>query len=146
MLNSQSSGGIIHTRALRLVFDRDGSDIRLVEAIPVEMVVPPSDRLADDEDVAGFWISLYDEGGSIAYRRVMSNPLGDELEVYTGDPEQPFKRVRIPEPKLQFEVIVPDLPEARAVGLFASLPLSDRNVERARQVARFELPTRDRAE
>lgn len=134
--------------ALRLVFEREGGEIRLLESIPLDMVVPDGDPLEDGSELAGFFVCLYDDGGSLLYRRALASPLFDEAEVFTGEEDRPFVRVPLPEAKVQFDVVVPN-PRARAeVELLASPPVPAESADsieqesrdlRARPVARFAI-------
>jgi hypothetical protein len=109
------------TRALRLVFERRGKDVRLLEAIPLDVVVPPGDPLdVDDAEHAGFAVRLYGDDGALVYRRVMHDPLAREAEVWTGDPERPWERVPVTDATVVFDVVVPNAADAPEVELVAS--------------------------
>jgi hypothetical protein len=128
-------------KALRLVFERIGKEVRLVETIPIDMVVPPGDDLdVDDTQRTGFAVRVYGEDGNLTYRRLMADPLALEAEVYTGDPDQPWERRPIEEDYVQFEVVVPNTGEDIEVELIASPPRHGPEYEPARLITR--LPVR----
>jgi hypothetical protein len=53
-------------RALRLIFERTGDEVRLLDAIPIDIVVPRSGDLeVDDTERAGFAVRLIGEDGSL---------------------------------------------------------------------------------
>ena len=123
-------------RALRLVFERTGAEVRLLDAIPIDIVVPRSGDLeVDDSERAGFAIRLIGEDGSLIYRRAMADPLGLEAEVYTGNPDAPWERVPIPQRTVRFDIVVPNTGGDDEVELVASPPRRGRE-DRGREVAR----------
>jgi hypothetical protein len=140
--------------ALRLVFERTGDEVRLLDAIPIDIVVPPSDDLAvDDTARAGFAVRLIGEDGSLVYRRAMADPLALEAEVYTGDPtapgispsaaDVPWERVPVQQDTVRFDIVVPNTGGDDEVELVASPPRRGRE-DRGREVARPVLRSRVR--
>ena len=81
-------------RALRLIFSYKGSKATLESRQEIAMTVPPSDRTYEYEQQSGFWFELRDAQDRVLYRRVMRNPMEEELEAPSGDPSRPFTRVR----------------------------------------------------
>jgi hypothetical protein len=136
---------------LRVTFRIDGEQIEIIDRERVAMMLPPSDELEADLPRSGFWYELQDSDGNPLYRRMTSNPMSRQVEVPTGDPEQPLAYQEVERLSRVFSVIVPDVPEGRSVVFFASRPesvadlsqvpsdlfLHDRAFE-AREAARFE--------
>jgi hypothetical protein len=126
--------------ALRLVFERTGDEVRLLDAIPIDVVVPPGGDLeVDDAERAGFAVRLIGEDGSLVYRRAMADPLAREAEVYTGDAYAPWERVPVQQDTVRFDIVVPNTGGDDEVELVASPPRrgrEDRGREAARRVFR----------
>lgn len=107
-------------RSLRLTFSYEGSDVRLVSMKSIEMLSPPSDPIQTQEGQAGFWYELRDAEGLTLYRRVIQNPIKFASEVRSDNPKRPLEWRKVIEPRGDFVLIVPDLPQAKTVKLFSS--------------------------
>ncbi|MBH1938792.1 hypothetical protein I5Q34_31805 [Streptomyces sp. AV19] len=125
--------------AVRLIFEYEGTDIRLVSRQRVEMVPPPGDPLHPEQDLHGFWVEVRDAGLHPLYRRVMHPPVRHDAEVFSDDPERSLARVPVDEPKGAFAVLVPDLADADHIALVSSPPAPGATAAPATEVARFAL-------
>jgi len=138
--------------ALRVTFRVDGEQIEMIDQERVAMVVLPSEDLEQAAPRSGFWHELQDGDGNPLYRRMMGDPLPRQVEVPTGNPEQPLAWQGVERLSGVFSVVVPDVPEGRSVVFLASRPESVEDVSRtapelllhrrafeAGEVARFEL-------
>jgi hypothetical protein len=91
---------------------------------------------------------------------VLHDPVRSSREVYPERPSDQFARVAASAPQGSFDAVVPDLPDAQAVAVFASLPeppppgeseeaaaarVRFGHTRPARQIARFPLPREDGA-
>lgn len=131
--------------ALRLIFERRGDDVSLVDSVPVDMVVPPSDDLdVDDTTLSGFAVRVYSADGELVYRRAMADPLAREAEVYTGDPDRPFVRQAVDLDLVQFEIVVPNTDTDVDVELLASPPRDGPKARSARPLKRVRVRARKR--
>jgi hypothetical protein len=128
-------------KAVRLIFSYDGNHVQLISQQPVEMTLPPSDLVSDQEGQQGFWAELKDEKDQTLFRRVMHNPMSGDIEVFSNDPKQTISRHTIPSPKGVFVVVVPDTAETHAVTLSSSTRSgpSALATQPSREIARFEL-------
>jgi hypothetical protein len=114
----------------------EGEQVHLVSQQSAEMVLPPSDQVQDLQEQKGFWYELRDACDRPLYRRVMHNPMQQDLEVFSDDPEQSIARQPAPNRKGVFVVVVPDTEEGRTV----TLSSSRHQVEQpATEIARFAL-------
>ena len=124
-------------RSVRMTFRFQGGDIELVDRREVDTVAPPSQeapRRAQAEQ-SGFWVELRDAEGREIYRRVMRNPIRVAAEVPDG--EGGFTNKVSVAQSAMFSLLVPNLPEATELALFAS-PLDRPHLpEPAREVARI---------
>jgi hypothetical protein len=106
-------------RAIRLIFEYEGDEVRLVSRQRVEMYVPPSDDVKGYEE-RGLWGEVRRADGAALYRRALSDPMPRTVEVFSNDPEQTIVRVPIERPSGTFVVVVPDLDEADHLALTSS--------------------------
>jgi hypothetical protein len=122
-----------------MVFSFDGDQVSLVSQESVEMVVPPSDTIPSAAGQKGFWYELRDAQDRPLYRRVMHQPMREDVEVFSDDPKQTVARQPAPDRKGVFVVLVPDVAEGHTVTLSSS-PRSVRLAhEPAKEIARFAL-------
>jgi hypothetical protein len=112
-------------RATRLTIEYDGDDLKVVATQSVKMIVPASDDRYGLEGRSGFWIELRSEDAECLYRKVMPEPMADQMEAPSGDPEKPFTRTPPQRAKGVFTVLIPELAEARQLCLCSS-PRTDR--------------------
>ncbi|CAM5386167.1 hypothetical protein SGRIM128S_09626 [Streptomyces griseomycini] len=83
---------------VRLIFEYEGTDIRLISRRRVAMMPPPSDPLREREDAQGFWVEVRDAQQRPLYRRVMCDPVRRDVEVFSDEPEYSIARVPVDEP------------------------------------------------
>jgi hypothetical protein len=126
-------------KAVRMIFAFDGEHVHLVSQQAVEMVLPPSDPVQGVEGHKGFWYELRDAQDRPLYRRVMHNPMQEDVEVFSDDPKQSVARQTVPNRKGVFVVVVPDTEEGHVVTLSSSPRRVQRAHQPAREIARFAL-------
>ena len=147
-------------RAIRWTFSYVGGQVTLQAATRLAMRALPSHDTFGYEQHAGFWIELRDSANRVVYRRVLHSPMRHDVEVYPEAADQQFSRSVVDEPRGSFDVVTPDLPTARAITLYASLPepappnetetarqariVSSRSTP-ARLIAQFTLPQEEGA-
>jgi hypothetical protein len=107
-------------RALRLTFRYSGMKAELTARQPVDMTVPPSEPKVLEGDRWGSWIELRDAKNRVLYQQILHDPLPVDAEA-PGEPDQgQLLRRPIDQPEGVFEVIVPNMAEARTLRLYAS--------------------------
>lgn len=106
--------------AVRLTFTYEGDEVRLVSRQPVEMIIPPTDALSGYEGEQGFWVEVRSGQDETLHRRIMDDPLRQDVEIFSPDPEQSVARTPVEKPSGIFTVLVPDLEEADHVTLMSS--------------------------
>jgi hypothetical protein len=141
----EPAGDKLRNRALRLLFQYEGDDVKLVSVQPVKMLAPPPQALIPTCGERGSWFELRDREGKPLYRRAFENPMARDLEVLTEDPERPLGRIKVERPSGTFFLVVPNVPEARKVLLSTSRLPQERVAGRAEAVAdravqEFDLP------
>jgi hypothetical protein len=84
------------------------------------MIAPPSVTAAPRSGQSGYWVELRDAAGDLLYHRALSNPIRADVEVYSDDPRQTLTRIPMAAPEGQFEVLLPDLPDAHTFLFFGT--------------------------
>ena len=107
---------------VRLVFEYEGDDVRLLSRRRVDMLAPPSDTLKGHERQQGFWAEVRSADGSTLYRHVMPDPVRRDVEVFSNDPEQSISRVPVDRPVGVFTLLVPETKGAEYLALVRSAP------------------------
>src|SRR5438093_13462008 len=83
-------------KAVRMIFSFDGEHVHLVSQQSAEMVLPPSDPVHGNEGRSGFWYELRDVENRPLYRRMMHNPMREDVEVFSNDPKQTITQQIVP--------------------------------------------------
>ncbi|XVU29036.1 hypothetical protein ACQPZJ_18820 [Actinoplanes sp. CA-054009] len=120
--------------ALRLVFEYDGDDVRVVSRQRVEMTIP---AVLDAE--AGLRAELRTADGGVLERRALP-PIPADVEVFSPEPGRTVERMPVSRPSGVFTVLVPDLPGADHLALVDD-PGGPDETRRVREIAR--VPLRD---
>lgn len=130
-------------RALRLLFEYEGDNVKLVSVQRLNMKAPPPQAPPPDTPGHGAWFELRDAQGKSMYRRGIHDLLSGDLEVLSDHAERPLARVRPAQKRGVFYLVVPDIPEARSVAL-NSIPVpgagAAKGAELKAQVHQFDLP------
>jgi hypothetical protein len=127
-------------RALRLTFEYEGSNVKLISTQSVEMMLPPTQPLEKHENETGFWFTLSNAQGKPVYRRTIHQPIAYDREVFSNDPKQPsVQRIPIDKPKGTFVMLVPDVPEARIVQLYSHPLTVGGRGQATSEIGRFEI-------
>jgi len=99
-------------RALRLIFEQRGDELKLVSTQRLNMVVPPPQALVPKRDTHGSWFELRDREGRPVYRRTIDNPQ-QGIEVVADGPGEALHRIDEDTGVRAFFVVVPDIVGAR---------------------------------
>jgi hypothetical protein len=125
--------------ALRMRFAYEGGKVRqLPDVQRVEMLAPISPVELPREKVhGGFWVELHDADERVLYYQVLNNPIRPMLDDYS--PDGTIRAVPNRNRAGEFELLIPDMPEAQTLVMFSS-PLDRRRALRpATELARFDL-------
>ena len=140
--------------ALRVTFEYEGAQVRMISRQRVEMTSLPSHARDGYERHVGFWYELRDATNKTVYRRVIHNPIQADYEVFSS--EGSVARRPIANPRGTFEIVVPELTGAPHLVLYGTLhpptapvgspsaeairpPVPRVGTEPAREIARFNL-------
>jgi hypothetical protein len=104
------------------------------------MLLPPSDLVEGTAGHHGFWYELRDAQDRPLYRKVMHDPLREDVEVFSDDPHQPsVARHTVPNRKGVFFILVPDTENGHTVTLSSSPHRLALAHQPATVIARFAL-------
>jgi hypothetical protein len=93
------------TKAMRLIFEYEGDEVRLVSQQPVEMVITDADLSAVSNP--GYYVETKDSGGKALFRTKAHNAFSTSTEVFPEEKGKPITRVDLPKAKGAFTVITP---------------------------------------
>ena len=93
------------TKAMRLIFEYEGDEVRLVSQQPVEMVIPGADL--SELSHSGYYVETKDSGGKALFRTKAHNAFSTSTEVFPEEKGKPITRVDLPKAKGAFTVITP---------------------------------------
>lgn len=97
-------------RAIRLIFEYEGDQVRLVSQQPVDMAITGADIALTESP--GFYIDSRDAAGKTLARVPAPNAFSGSVEVFPERAGEPIVRVDLPRPKGAFTVVVPAPDEA----------------------------------
>ena len=124
---------------VRLIFQYEGQEVRLLSRQRVDMMPPPSDPVTEYEDEQGFWIEVRDKSEGVLHRQVMQDPIRGDVEAFSDEPGMSVERVPVSEARGTFAVLVPDMEAADHLALMGSPAVAGRAREAASELARFPL-------
>jgi hypothetical protein len=94
--------------AIRLIFEYDGDDVRLVSEQPVRMIVPDQEpRLEAAARAAGVYVDARDAANATIASVRAPDAFAASVEVFPEKPGEPFTRLPVERPKGAFTVVVP---------------------------------------
>lgn len=120
MTSSDPPASVPAAAALRVTFAYRDRDIRLVAGKRVAMIAPPPVTAPPTSGQSGYWIELRSAAGKLLYHRALSSPLRRDVEVFSDDARQSIARIPVSAHEGRFEVLVPDLPDARTCHFFGT--------------------------
>jgi hypothetical protein len=127
--------------ALRLTFAYEGRSIELRDVEVVDTVAPAPPPA--ESGLAGFVLEVHGRDGKLLFRRMLSEPLGESVELPAGDrdKQRPFERATVQKPSGTFIVMVPAVEGGAQVALFERVGDKREQDEGVEPLARFELPS-----
>lgn len=128
----------------RLTFRFDGERIDLVRQERLQKIAPGTTPAAPIPGKnSGTWLALVDPAGQVLFHRLLHDPLRTRAEHHSPDGRIEL-HLRDPQPG-EFTALLPDIPAAAEVRLYASPTDHERMHEPAREIGRYPLrpPGRD---
>ena len=104
--------------ALRVTFSYRGRDIAVAGTRKVRMIVPRPVSPPPEKGQSGYWAEVRAADGKLLFHCVLNNPVRVDVEVFSHGEGQSITRVPVAEPRGEFEVLLPDLPEAESVVIY----------------------------
>jgi hypothetical protein len=109
-------------RSVRLIFEYDGEDVRLVSQVPVDVDIP---RFAPSDQQVGHFVEIRTDTGASLARVPVRGAFQQSAEIFPEDHAEPITRVTT-EARGAFTVVVPAHADAVQVALLrASSPAGD---------------------
>lgn len=124
---------------LRLVFEVEGDQVRLISKRRVNMVAPTSDPVEVGKETAGTWFEVRDQKGRLLHRKLVANPLGRAVEVRSDDPQHPLVWQEAKGATGSFTVMVPAFEDAEELVLMGSRQALVEAKTAAEPIFRFSL-------
>jgi len=93
------------TLAMRLIFEYDGDQVRLVSQSPVDLSITGFDLARTER--AGYYVDTRDGAGQTLARVPARGAFSTSAEVFPEQPGEPISRVEVAHPKGAFTVVVP---------------------------------------
>jgi hypothetical protein len=105
-----------YTHTLRITFAHDGPKLEITNVQRVAMRAPAALPPAGDNQ-AGYWLEVRDSKGALLYHRPIHDPLRQHVESFGEAAGAPTQRLADAGDRGEFEVLVPDLPDAQTFRL-----------------------------
>lgn len=109
--------------AIRLIFEYEGDEVRLVSQQPVDIAVTGFDLTQVPHP--GHYVESRDAGGEPLNRVPAREAFAASAEVFPEIPGEPITRVDVAEPRGAFTVVIPAAADAARVVLLQVLPDAD---------------------
>jgi hypothetical protein len=117
MSTAHTAQPISYMYTLRVTFSYDGPKLEIKRVQRVAMRAPASTSSPPQENQAGYWLEVRDAKGSLLYHRPIHDPTRGDVESFGEEPGQPMRRHPTRVTQGEFEVLVPDLPDAQTFRL-----------------------------
>jgi hypothetical protein len=108
------------TLAMRLIFEYEGDEVRLVSQLPVDLLITGFDITRTQR--AGYFVDTCDASGQTLARVPARNVFSTSAEVFPEQPGESITRVEVPTPRGAFTVVVPAPGGADSVSLVRVAP------------------------
>lgn len=107
-------------RAIRLIFEYEGDEVRLVSQQPVDVAVSGFDLAQTPHP--GHYVEARGRGNELLSRVPVREAFAESAEVFPEQPGEPITRVELPERRGAFTVVIPAREDAARVALVQVRP------------------------
>jgi hypothetical protein len=107
-------------RAVRLIFEYDGDDVRLLSQQPVDVAVTGFDIASETRP--GNYVETRSGAGDALVRVAARGAFVSSAEVFPEEPGRPITRVNLDRPRGAFTVVVPATSAAQQVAVVRVAP------------------------
>ena len=111
MSTAPTPGPGAYTHTLRITFVHDGPKLEIKRVERVAMRSPGS-LSPPAGNKAGYWLEIRDRNGTLIYHRPIHDPMRRDIESFGEAPGAPMRRHPSAATQGEFDVLVPDLPDA----------------------------------
>lgn len=129
--------------AVRLVFEYEGEDVRLVSWQRIDMLTSLSDPVEEHRSEQGSWLELRDRNDRPIYRQVLHQAIQTDVEAPSDEPGHPLTRRPVEQPRGVFVALLPDLNEAETLALWYQPFGPKDSVRGTRELLRVPFPHGD---
>ena len=133
-------------KSVRLIFEHDGDQIRLIKRQEVDMVPPPSAAKSGYAQETGFWLEVRSAGMQVLHRQIMHDPVATHPEVFSDEPGKTIARSNEPSRKGAFTVVIPEAPDNDHLAFVRANPTARSEAEKrllsaapTGEIARFSI-------
>lgn len=109
-------------KTLRLVYAYEGDEIKLVSKQSVDMRLPTPETKQDVLNSPGLRYELRNKAEHSLFANIVENPIRNDIEVFSDNPEHTARRVEMPQKKGVFVLLVPEVPEAENLVFLENKP------------------------
>jgi hypothetical protein len=133
-------------KSVRLIFEYDGDQIRLIKRQEVDMIPPQSAAKSGFAQEVGFWLEVRTAGMQVLHRQIMRDPVATHPEVFSNEPGKTIARSNEPSRKGAFTVVVPESTDSDHLAFVRANPTARSEAERrilsaapTGEIARFSM-------
>jgi hypothetical protein len=119
-MSMNDTGQPAPTHAVRLIFEYEGDQVRLVSRQPVEMAITGFDIARSEH--AGYYVDTRDALGRTLARVPARNAFSSSTEIFPERPGEQITRIDVEKPRGAFTVVVPAPSDADHVSLVQVTP------------------------
>jgi hypothetical protein len=146
----EGNSNLSYHSSLRLLFSYSKGAFQLEKITKIQMLCPPGQvEFLTPKKHIGYWLELQSEDKAPLFQRVLHHPQLHSVESF--EPDGTIQRIFGEMPATTFDVLVPDIPNARSIAVMGfDLPLSEKRksktdkagkaVPQVRELCQFSIP------
>lgn len=103
-----------HVNSVRFICSLSGGKLQLVKKQHVAMISPYREMSHDHTQQPGLWIELRRSDGKTVYQQLIHDPLDENVEVHSGNEDEPFSWKKTVSMEKIIILLVPEVPGAES--------------------------------